>query len=1073
MVEIMTIICRVHNNETQEVLSILYDLHQSTEYRFSLPPGCAGTIQTGRVLSEVFGGDGLDISIDTDKTSQMPIPYGLWDALPKQTITLPTTTTPHVKTPLMRFYQESETRKPIEPFVLNKINRIPIAYDINKSAKNFYIVTVNELEKHISTNRQMYEMVKTPSGHVRMYFDIEWIAPQSDASRFLRIIDHIRKVIPDHKMYISIASRGLADQQYKHSYHINLPSLVFKNQECLLAFASHTFQTIYSTGDNDTLFVNETGVIDPKVYSRWQNFRLPFQAGYEKTQVLVPVDDDSFFLDNYLININSTSPPYTIHSIIPLDRRPTMSQERLRTFAGIAPLPLNTRTSKKTAPQGVSQMTFQFREMDVKCETPPANEVEHILRFISPDCEFNTWAKVGTILKHEGIGFSVFDKWSSVSHKYKGVQDCARVWDNVNQNNKRVGLGSLVYIAKQHSPDTYTLFKPSSDQLIKQFHYAKASVQHTLGGKHLPPLEPIKDSILLIHSGMGSGKTHQLKDFIHKYDTASVLVIAPRISYALSIAGRLGFPCYTESKGDIDLPWIVCSIESLHRLNRRKFDIVILDEIETILHSYTSPTNKQQFMDHHTQFTNYIQKADYVIGGDAFLTQRSIDFFSHIEKPTHILYHATEYTPKTIQRFQDPLDFEKMFTTLIKQGKRLYFVCHSKKLINDRFVPILKENGISHLVYHRDIANTTRETLKNAEEEWQKVQVVITSPTITIGIDQSTPYFDHRLLYTTSSSATARDTAQAMWRVRQTKTTTDYWFHVKKPDYRRLNGQPMIKTDLERYLIHKHWADVPHCVVSSEQVRQLYVHNRTECNVGCGVFADYFQYFLGKLGYTVETVNSTEVKVGLNLGADTILYDDIPTILPVMADLLKTRRDNGGDTDFSEMDELSLRKHQLLQTIGMEVVPNAEKLWKLTECGRNLKPLVFTRWFHNPATKPVQGEQLDIYYKTTFQEFEIFEQVRADLPEVDQAITPVCLVRLTNLIKTNGAKWKSLAGINARGGDGYVIKTINSLLKRWSLLSIKTKQVRINGNRERVGFLTTDHAEVIGHLSTDVVEMVE
>ncbi|KAA0151988.1 hypothetical protein FNF29_04103 [Cafeteria roenbergensis] len=165
---------------------------------------------------------------------------------------------------------------------------------------------------------------------------------------------------------------------------------------------------------------------------------------------------------------------------------------------------------------------------------------------------------------------------------------------------------------------------------------------------------------------------------------------------------------------------VICSIESLHRLEDSKYDVLILDEIETILASITSETNYREYDANMKVWENLVKKAKKFFIADAYLTHRTTDFFSRIP------------------------------------GKRIYMVCLSKKQMLSTFAPFLKENGISHLIYHQQSGDKRKRELQNVDEVWTSVQVVLTTPTITIGINQSkTVHFDHRFIYTENISNVA------------------------------------------------------------------------------------------------------------------------------------------------------------------------------------------------------------------------------------------------------------------------------------------------------------------------------
>ena len=70
------------------------------------------------------------------------------------------------------------------------------------------------------------------------------------------------------------------------------------------------------------------------------------------------------------------------------------------------------------------------------------------LRYISPDCDYHTWIKVGTALKSAlgDAGFALWDDWSSTSPKYDAREMPAK-WQSFDP--ERITAGTILYLARQ------------------------------------------------------------------------------------------------------------------------------------------------------------------------------------------------------------------------------------------------------------------------------------------------------------------------------------------------------------------------------------------------------------------------------------------------------------------------------------------------------------------------------------------------------------------------------------------------------------------------------------------------
>ena len=107
----------------------------------------------------------------------------------------------------------------------------------------------------------------------------------------------------------------------------------------------------------------------------------------------------------------------------------------------------------------------------------------------------------------------------------------------------------------------------------------------------------------------------------------------------------------------------------------------------------------------------------------------------------------------------------------VKAGKKIC-ICG---LSSERLAEIakkLEELGISYIIHTRNTSDKNKKTLKNVNDEWIKYQVILFSPTITIGVDFNVKYFDYIFAMINQQSTTARNLLQMLGRVRIIKNTT-------------------------------------------------------------------------------------------------------------------------------------------------------------------------------------------------------------------------------------------------------------------------------------------------------------
>jgi late competence protein required for DNA uptake (superfamily II DNA/RNA helicase) len=135
---------------------------------------------------------------------------------------------------------------------------------------------------------------------------------------------------------------------------------------------------------------------------------------------------------------------------------------------------------------------------------------------------------------------------------------------------------------------------------------------------------------LYVKSGMGTGKTQQLIQFIRdNFAGKRVLFLSFRRTFTSELTAKLneklgeGFRVVSYRdvhEGVLDEPYMVVQFESLHRIQPdRCFDLVVLDESESIIAQTTSGLGKnvKESVD---CFERILKEASHVVALDANLS---------------------------------------------------------------------------------------------------------------------------------------------------------------------------------------------------------------------------------------------------------------------------------------------------------------------------------------------------------------------------------------------------------------------------------------------------------------------
>lgn len=202
-------------------------------------------------------------------------------------------------------------------------------------------------------------------------------------------------------------------------------------------------------------------------------------------------------------------------------------------------------------------------------------------------------------------------QWSRKSPKHDEAA-FAREWAGLKRRDAGFvrTVGSLCWLSKQSNPAAYLEIRCRYlvDELFSEA--LRPAQSQSYDARYVQPLPIAAYDTITLSAALGTGKTVEIMRILQEHSFPRVLFISGRksfTSYAMGELARNGLPFHSyEQGGDLaKQARLFIQVESLHRLHDglSKYDLVILDESETICHQLHSvQTNRAQMINNHVVF---------------------------------------------------------------------------------------------------------------------------------------------------------------------------------------------------------------------------------------------------------------------------------------------------------------------------------------------------------------------------------------------------------------------------------------------------------------------------------------
>jgi len=257
---------------------------------------------------------------------------------------------------------------------------------------------------------------------------------------------------------------------------------------------------------------------------------------------------------------------------------------------------------------------------------------------------------------------------------------------------------------------------------------------------------------------------------------------------------------------------LVCEVESLHYTDKVKYDVVVVDELESVYHSFLSDTchkgsGKNNYISNYMAFRQHFLKADKVFIMDAYLHKRTLKYLNLLDSNMqhNLIMRAPKFDlEKKEVRKLEVNNWIRNIVNDLKNGLKLYIFYPYKtgkgsvwglsiENFKNKIMAMTDLSSNEFRVYHGETDSEVRRKLENVNEEWKQAKCVITNSSITVGVNYDNKNDFDKCYLSYADFILPRDIIQTSLRVRnfkyRNKNNEDVIFLCKFPSYRVKNGE--------------------------------------------------------------------------------------------------------------------------------------------------------------------------------------------------------------------------------------------------------------------------------------------
>ena len=437
-----------------------------------------------------------------------------------------------------------------------------------------------------------------------------------------------------------------------------------------------------------------------------------------------------------------------------------------------------------------------------------------------------------------------------------------------------------------------------------------------------------------LKSPFDTGKTQLIKQILDKTQYKRILWVSYRISLTNDI--HYNFKEYDFKNYQTDnillSDKIIIQLESLFKLDNNNFkdtecenyvpsyDLVIIDEIESILNHFSSQTIKDSY-NTYEYLQEIINNSSKLIVLDGDTSNRTYNYITYFGISINIENDA-KFNKKHFEIIEDDNEFmNEIYNEL--DAKNKIVICSQSKRDVEIIVKTLNDKYEDLEIYSYTSLDSDTNQLKNVNKYWLQADVIIYSPSIESGINCDIPYFNRLFGIFSNMSSSQRGFLQMINRVRK----------IQNPKITILNEKIFKLNDIYKYVTYE---DVKNALICSNNFRMVqtyetidnkrvkikelsnyhinYIYNEMERhNKSAYYFLSLFKQIVEEKGHTFEYIKKDKLQ---KTKISNEIYNNLldAPLISYEQSILYTQKQKTLDRD----EKIKLQKYFMCHKLGLD-----------------------------------------------------------------------------------------------------------------------------------------------------------